>query len=110
MAASDVYSATDAAHSSSYSLKYHSVSVLHMYEGRMQSLLMEWFSKVTKKRIPDNLDRKKPLKYLVINYILNDIKHERVGSETDKERKRELLVTASYTYVAYIYSLRGHEG
>ena len=71
---------------------------------------MERFSKGIEKNIPEDSDHNKPLNYLVINYILNDIKHERVGSETDQERKRELLVTASYTYVAYIYSLRGHEG
>ena len=38
------------------------------------------------------------------------IKHEWFGSETDKDRKRELLTTTSYIYVAYGYSLRGYEG
>ena len=80
-----------------------------MYTRRIQSFLMELFSKGTKKRIPDDLDRKKALNYLMINCILNDINHEWDGSETDQERKRYLLMTASYTYVAYIYSLRGYE-
>ena len=62
-AASDIYSATAATHSSHYSVRYHFGSVLHMYEGTMQSLLMENFENRTKKKIPEDSDRNKPLKY-----------------------------------------------
>ena len=71
---------------------------------------MERFSKGTKKKIPEDSQRNKPLKSLVIKYILNDIEHKWVGSETDQDRKRDLVMTASYIYVAYVYSLRGYEG
>ena len=50
-AASDIYSATDDDISSHYSFKYHRGIFLYMYEGVMQSLLMERFSMVMKKRI-----------------------------------------------------------
>ena len=76
----------------------------------MQSSLMERFSKGTNNSMPEYSYRNKPLNYLVVNYILNDIKHVWVGSETDQERKRELLMTASYICVTYGYSLRGYEG
>ena len=76
----------------------------------MQSSLMKRFEKGMKNRMPEDLDRNKPLNYLVINYILNDINHEWFGSETYQERKSELLMTASYICVAYRYSLRGYDG
>ena len=75
----------------------------------MQYSLIERFSKGTKKKIPEDSDRNKPLKSLVIKYILNDIEHKWAGSETDQDRKRDLVMTASYIYVAYGYSLRGYE-
>ena len=58
----------------------------------------------------EDSDRNNPLKYFVVNYILNDIEHEWLGSETDQDRERELLMTASYMCVTYGYSLRGYEG
>ena len=96
VAASEIYAATDAANSSTYFLKSHHGIVLHMYEGVMQSFIMERFPKGNKKIMPEYLDQNKPLKYLVINYILNDIKHKWVGSDTDQESKIELTMTASY--------------
>ena len=51
-AESKKYLATTAAYSSRYYLKSHSGSVLNIYEGAMQSSLMESFSKVMKKRMP----------------------------------------------------------
>ena len=50
----------------------------------MKSSIMERFSKVMKKRMPEDSDRNKPYNSLVMNYILNDIKHECVGSDTDQ--------------------------
>ena len=76
----------------------------------MQSSLMERFSKGTNNSMPEYSYRNKPLNYLVVNYILNDIKHVWVGSETDQERKTKMLTTAGYIYVTYDYSLRGYEG
>ena len=67
-----------------------------MYEGARQSSLMERFTKGMKKSMPEDSDRNKTLKYLAINYILNEIEHKWVGSETDKESKRELLMNSSY--------------
>ena len=101
-----IYSATDATHSSRYSLKSNRISILHMYEGAIQSSLMERFYKGVKKRIPEDSDRNKPLNSLVINYILNDIDHKWVGSETDQDSKRYLLMNASYICMTYSYSLR----
>ena len=80
---SDVYSATSMAHASRYSLRSHQVSVLQMYEGAMHLALMEILVKVNKTRVPDDLDQKTPMNYLVVNYILNHIKHEWVMPETD---------------------------
>ena len=80
-----------------------------MYESVMQSLLMERFAKGMNKRIAEDSDRNKPLNYFVINYILNDTENKCFGSETDQERKRELLMNASYICVAYSYSLRGYK-
>ena len=51
-AASDIYSVTADAHSSCNSLKYHCGIVIHIYEGAIQSLLMERFSNGVKKRMP----------------------------------------------------------
>ena len=106
----DIYSSIASAHSSRYSLNYCCGSFLHMYEGTIQSSLMERFDWGTKKRMPEDSGRNKPLKYLVINYTLNDIVHEWVVSDTDQKRKRYLLMTASYTCVIYGYSVRGYEG
>ena len=46
-----IYSATEDSHSSIYSFNYHSGSILHMYEGVMQSSLVDRFSKEMKNRI-----------------------------------------------------------
>ena len=59
-----------------------------MYEGAIKSLLVERFVKGIKKNMPEDSDRKKILNSLVINYILNDIEHKWVGSNTDRERNR----------------------
>ena len=67
----------------------------------MQSLLVERFTKGMKKIIPDYSDHNKPLNYLVINYILNDINNEWVGSDIDQEINKELLITVSYICVTY---------
>ena len=66
---SDVYSATSMAHKSRYSLKSHRGSVINMYEGAMQSALMKKFVKGTKRRMPEDSDRNKPVNSLVVNYI-----------------------------------------
>ena len=47
---------------------------------------------------------------LVVNYILNCIKHEWVILDTETLRKRELLMTEAYICVMYGYSLWGYEG
>ena len=73
----------------------------------MQSLLMERFAKVIKKRILEDLDQNKPLNYLVIKYIWNDIEHKWVQSDTDQERKIELLMPSSYIYVTYATHVEG---
>ena len=62
----------------------------------MNFSLMQRFAKGTKKRMLEDSDRKKLLKSLVINYILNDIEHKWFGSETDQESKRKMLMTVSY--------------
>ena len=81
-----------------------------MYEGAMKFSLMASFAKGMKKRMPEDSDQNKPLNSLVINYILNDIDHKCVELDTDRERKRDLLMDASYICVKYGYSLRGYEG
>ena len=57
--ASDIYSDIYAACYSRYSLKYHHISVLHMYLGAMKSSLMERFFKGTKNRTSEDSDRNK---------------------------------------------------
>ena len=52
VAALEIYSATDADHSSHYSIKSHNGSVLNLYEGAMQYSIMERFAKGMKKRMP----------------------------------------------------------
>ena len=76
----------------------------------MKFSLMESFDKGVKKRMLEYSDQNKPLNSLVINYILDDIDHRCVGSDTDQERKRDLLMDASYICLKYGYSLRGYEG
>ena len=63
-----------------------------------------------KNRTTEDSDQNKTLNYLVINYNLNYTDHIWVGSDTDQERKRELLMNASYICMKYGYSLRGYEG
>ena len=50
----------------------------------MQSSIMERFANGIKKSIPEYSYWNKPLKFLVVKYILNDIEHKWVGSETDQ--------------------------
>ena len=64
---SDVYSATSTYHKSRYSLKSHQGIILNMYEGAMQSALMERFVKGVKRRIPEDSDRNKPVNSLVVS-------------------------------------------
>ena len=40
--------------------------------------------------MPEDSYQNKPLKYLVINYILDDIEHEWFGPEMNQERKRSV--------------------
>ena len=65
----------------------------------MNFSLMQRFAKGTKKRMLEDSDRKKLLKSLVINYILNDIDQKWVVSETDQYRKRYMLMNVSYICV-----------
>ena len=58
-AVSNVYSATSTDHKSRYSLKSHTGSVLDMYEGDMQSALMEIFAKFMKRRMLEDSDKNK---------------------------------------------------
>ena len=104
--ASDMYSAIADARFGRYSFKSNRGSILHMYEGVMQSSLMERFSKGIKKRMPEDSYRNKLLNSLVINSILNDIENKWVGSKIDQERKRDLLMSESYICMTYVYSLR----
>ena len=71
----------------------------------MHSSLMERVSKGMKKRMPYDSEENKHLNSLVVDYTLNCIKHEWVGSETDQYIKRELLMTISYIYVTCSYSI-----
>ena len=54
----------------------------------MQLSLMKIFSKGMNRRISDDSDRNKPVDSLVVNYILNNIKHKWVMPDTDPCRKR----------------------
>ena len=94
-AVSDVYSMISKTHESGYSLKSHQGSVIHMYEGDMQSALVEKFVKGMNRRIPEDSDCNKPMNYLVVNYILNHIEHDWLMPNTDPGRNRELLMTAA---------------
>ena len=82
-----VYSAMPPDHMSRYSLRSYWVSVLYMYEGDIQLVLMEIFSKGMKRRMPEDSDLNKPVNVLVVNYILNNIEHEWVMPDTDPCRK-----------------------
>ena len=53
----DIYSATADYRYSHYYLKSHLGIFLHMYEGGMQSSLMERFSKGAKKKLPEDSDQ-----------------------------------------------------
>ena len=76
----------------------------------MQSKFMEKCVKGMKSMNPEDSDQNKPVNYLVVNYILSLIDHEWVMPDNVPGRKRELLMTAAYIYVAYDYYLRGYEG
>ena len=109
-AVSDVYSTTPTAHGIIYSLKSNWGSLLHIYEGSIHSSFMEIFSKGMKRRMPEDLDRNKPVNSLVVNYICNHIEHESVMPDTDSCRNRELFITAAYICMTYGNSLRCYEG
>ena len=108
-AVSDVYSATHTAHNLRYSLKSHRGSVIHMYKGAVQSALVEIFSKGMNRRMTEDSDWNKSVNSLVVNYILNYIKHEWVMPDTESCKKREPLMAAAYICVTYGYYLRGYE-
>ena len=110
VAVSEVYSETPTGHKIRYSLKSHPGSVLHMYEGSIQSVFMEIFAKETKRRMLEDSDWNKPVNSLVVNYILNHIRHKWVMLDTEPFRKRELLTTAAYICVTYGYYLQGYNG
>ena len=90
-------------------MKSHRGSVLHMYEGAIQSALMEIFIKGMKRKISEDSDHIKPVNSLVVNYILNHIEYEWVIPDTDPCRKRKLFMTADYICVMYGYSMWGYE-
>ena len=94
-AVSYLYSMTSTTHKSRYPLKSHQGSVLHMYEGDIQSALVEKFVKGMKRMMPEDSDCNKPVNYLVVNYILNHIEHDWLMPNTDPGRNRELLMTAA---------------
>ena len=94
-AVSDVYSMISKTHESGYSLKSHQGSVIHMYEGDMQSALVEKKFKGMKRRMPEDSYFNKPVNSLVVNYILNHIELDWVMPNTDPGSNRELLVSAS---------------
>ena len=58
-----------------------------MHEGDIQSALTEMFVKGMKRRILEDSDQNKPVNYLVVNYILNNIEHECVIPDTEPCRR-----------------------
>ena len=75
----DIYSAMADACSSFCSSNSHFGSVLNIYEVVIHSIIVERFAKGVKKRMPEDSYRSKSLNSFVNNYILNNIKQERVG-------------------------------
>ena len=75
-AMSDLYSAYFAGHEARYSLKFHRGSVLHMYEGPMQSAFMEQFVRGLKIWMLAASDCNKPLNGKVVRFILDQIELE----------------------------------
>ena len=71
---------------------------------------MDTFSKGAKRSMPEDSDRNKPVNSLVVNYILNHIKHEWVIPDTEPCSKREILINVAYTCVTCGYYLRGYKG
>ena len=63
-----------------------------------------------KRRMTEDSDRNKPVSYLVVNYVLNNIKHKWVIPNTEPCRKRELLMNVDYICVTYGYYMQGYEG
>ena len=109
-AASNVYSASAQSSKLRYTLKSVAGDTAHMYEGETQTLLMERFMKGMRIRMPQDSDRNKPFTLAMVLYVLGRLEFEFLDPATPEDRRRCVLMTASYICVVFGYALRGHEG
>ncbi len=85
-------------------------SVLHLFQGSMQSRFMERFVLGMKVRMPAMTKQNKPITGRLVKAILDRIEAEWIDPDTTDERRRLLTMCGGYISVTYGYSLRGNEG
>ena len=106
-AASNVFAASSLGASKPLVLKSTKGEVLHLFQGAMQSVLMERFALGMKIRMPVLSNRNKPLMGAVVKVVLEFMDREWSHPDTGVERKRLLAMCGGYIVTTYGYSLRG---
>ena len=109
-AASNLYSATSTHCESPLSLKAASGAVLHMYNGPMQSVLMERFALGMQARMPQKQKRNRGFSGRLCKSMLDLMDEEWENPHIPPDRRRDITMVAGYIAVAYGYALRGNEG
>ena len=109
-AASNVYAATSQASGLRYAMKSSKGEVTHLYEGAMQTMLMERFVKGMKIRMPEIQVRNNPMTAVMVKYVLSKLEVEFFDPATAADRHRDVLMLGAYMCCTYGHSLRGNEG
>ena len=109
-ATSNVYAATSQAAGLRYAMKSARGEVTHLYEGAMQTMLMERFVKGMKIRMPEVRVRNNPMTAVMVKYVLSKLEMEFFNPATSADRVREVLMLGAYLCCTYGHSLRGNEG
>ncbi len=108
-AAANVYSATSQAASLGYCLKSGN-RLLHLEEGPTQRQLIERIVMGMENRMPKDSSRNLPFTSRIILYILDELERELFEPTTLADRRRLIVMSASYLVISFGYSLRGNEG
>ena len=107
---SNLYSATSTHCESPLSLKAASGAVLHMYNGPMQSMLMEWFALGMQVHMPQKQKRNRGFSGHLCKALLDLMEEEWSNPHILPDCCRDLTMVAGYIAVAYSHALRGNEG
>ena len=107
---SNLYSATTTHCKSPLSLKAASEAILHMYNGPMQSILMEWFALGMQACMPQKQKRNRGFSGCLCKALLDFMEEEWRNPHILCDCRRDLTMVAGYITVAYGYALQGNKG